>query len=128
MNSKKDIFLENQKNMIKKIDSNSYKYYINTILIKQILDYCKLGVPEKKKNYILLEDEEANNVLHNYEGEVEKNFITNFFIHIRNDNALMLKIIKEIDIKDYEQLAYFLTHLLFINLTKIKCLIYTDSA
>ena len=117
MNSKKDIFLENQKNMIKKIDSNSYKYYINTILIKQILDYCKLGVPEKKKNYILLEDEEANNVLHNYEDEVEKNFITNFFIHIRNDNALMLKIIQEIDIKDYEQLAYFLTHLLYEDTT-----------
>ena len=102
--------------MIKKINSNSYKYYTNTILIKQILDYCKLDVPEKK-NYILLEDEEANNVLYNYEGEVKKNFITNFFIHIRNDNALMLKIIKEIDIKDYEQLAYFLTHLLYEDTT-----------
>ena len=54
MNSKKDIFLENQKNMIKKIDSNSYKYYINTILIKQILDYCKLGVPEKKKELYII--------------------------------------------------------------------------
>ena len=112
----KNIFLDNKKNMIKKIDNNCYKYYKNIIQIKQIFDYCESNEPEKTINYILLKDSQAEDDLHGYE-EVRKNFITNFFFELRNDNNLMLKIINEIDINYYEQLGFFLTHFLYENTT-----------
>ena len=74
----KNIFLDNKKNMIKKIDNNCYKYYKNIIQIKQIFDYCESKEPEKTVNYILLKDSQAEDDLHGYE-EDSKNFITNFF-------------------------------------------------
>ena len=116
MISIKDLFLDNKKNMIKKIDSMCYKYFKNIISIKQIYDYCNENKPEKISNYILLKDEEADDALHWFE-EGQKNFITNFLFELRNDNNLMLKIIKEIDIKYYDQLGYFLTHFLYENTT-----------
>ena len=112
----KNIFLDNKKNMIKKIDNNCYKYYKNIIQIKQIFDYCESKEPEKTVNYILLKDSQAEDDLHGYE-EGNKNFITNFFFELRNDYTLMLKIINEIDINYYEQLGFFLTHFLYENTT-----------
>lgn len=112
----KNIFLDNKKNMIKKIDTNCYKYYKNIIQIKQIFDYCESKEPEKTINYILLKDSQAEDDLHGYE-EDSKNFITNIFFELRNDNTLMLKIINEIDINYYDQLGFFLTHFLYENTT-----------
>ena len=114
MISIKQLFLDNKQNMIKKIDSNCYKYYKNLLLIKEKLDYCQSKDKEKMINYILLKEEETDDALHNFEEE-QKNFISNFFFELRNDNNLMIKIIKEIDIKYYEQLSFFLTHLLYEN-------------
>ena len=112
----KNIFLDNKKNMIKKIDTNCYKYYKNIIQIKQIFDYCESKESEKTINYILLKDSQAEDDLHGYE-EDSKNFITNIFFELRNDNTLMLKIINEIDINYYDQLGFFLTHFLYENTT-----------
>ena len=112
----KNIFLDNKKNMIKKIDTNCYKYYKNIIQIKQIFDYCESKESEKTINYILLKDSQAEDDLHGYE-EDSKNFITNIFFELRNDNTLMLKIINEIDIIYYDQLGFFLTHFLYENTT-----------
>ena len=50
----KDLFLDNKKNMLKKIDNNCYKYFKNLISIKQIYDYCELHQPEKIIEYKLL--------------------------------------------------------------------------
>ena len=112
----KDLFLDNKKNMLKKIDNNCYKYFKNLISIKQIYDYCELHQPEKIIEYKLLKEADAEEALHSYE-ENQKNFINNFFFILRNNNTLMLKIIKETDTKYYDQLGYFLTHFLYENTT-----------
>ena len=110
----KDLFLYNKNNLIRKMSANCYKYYKNTVFIKQIYDYCDSNKPETLTNYILLKDKEADDALHWFE-ECKKFFIENFFFELRNNNSLMLKIIQEIDIKYYNQLGYFLTHLLYEN-------------
>ena len=112
----KDLFLDNKKNMLKKIDNNCYKYFKNLISIKQIYDYCELHQPEKIIEYKLLKEADAEEALHSFE-ENQKNFINNFFFILRNNNTLMLKIIKETDTKYYDQLGYFLTHFLYENTT-----------
>ena len=112
----KNPFLETKNKMIEKIENNCYKYYKYTIQIKQIYDYCASNKPENSINYVLLKGKEAEIVLHEFE-ESRKNFITNFFFELRNNNILMMKIIKEIDINYYEQLGYFLTHFLYHNTT-----------
>ena len=112
----KNPFLETKNKMIEKIENNCYKYYKYTIQIKQIYDYCALKKPENSINYVLLKGKEAEIVLHEFE-ESRKNFITNFFFELRNNNILMMKIIKEIDINYYEQLGYFLTQFLYHNTT-----------
>ena len=112
----KDLFLDNKKNMLKKIDNNCYKYFKNLISIKQIYDYCELHQPEKIIEYKLLKEADAEERLHSFE-ENQKNFINNFFFILRNNNTLMLKIIKETDTKYYDQLGYFLTHFLYENTT-----------
>ena len=114
MRSIKDLFSDNKNNMIKKIDANSYKYYRNSLFVKQIYDYCDSNNPECITNYILLKGQEADDALHGFE-ETQKYFIEKFFFELRNNNNLMLKIIQEIDIKYYDQLGYFLTHFLYEN-------------
>ena len=112
----KNPFLETKNKMIEKIENNCYKYYKYTIQIKQIYDYCASKKPETSINYVLLKGKEAEVVLHEFE-ESRKNFITNFFFELRNNNILMMKIIKEIDTNYYEQLGYFLTQFLYHNTT-----------
>ena len=114
MRSIKDLFSDNKNSMIKRIDANSYKYYRNSLLIKQIYDYCDSNNPECMTNYILLKGKEADDALHGFE-ETQKHFIEKFFFELRNNNNLMLKIIQEIDIKYYDQLGCFLTHFLYEN-------------
>ena len=112
----KNPFLETKNKMIEKIENNCYRYYKYTIQIKEIYDYCTSKNPEKSINYVLLRGKEAESVLHEFE-ESRTNFITNFFFELRNNNVLMMKIIKEIDINYYEQLGYFLTQFLYHNTT-----------
>ena len=112
----KNPFLETKNKMIEKIENNCYRYYKYTIQIKEIYDYCTSKNPETSINYVLLRGKEAESVLHEFE-ESRKNFITNFFFELRNNNVLMMKIIKEIDINYYEQLGYFLTQFLYHNTT-----------
>ena len=112
----KNPFLDTKNKMIEKIENNCHKYFKNTIQIKQIYDYCDSKKPETTINYNLLQGKESENVLHDFE-EGNKNFIENFFLELRNNNLLMMKIIKEIDITYYEQLGYFLTHFLYENTT-----------
>jgi hypothetical protein len=116
MISIKNLFIDNKKNMIKKIDLNSYKYFENIIKIKQVIDYCESNNPEIILYYNLLKDQNAEEALHNFE-EDEKNFISNFFIELRNDTSLMLKIIEEIEPSYYNQLSFFVTHFLYEHTT-----------
>ena len=116
MISIKNRFVENKEKMKEKIDSNCFNYFKNAILIKEITDYCDSKNPEIPINYILLKN--ANEILYSFE-EKDKdiNFIEDFFFELRNDNALMLKIIEQINSSNYEQLCYFMVHFLYENAT-----------
>ena len=111
-----DRFVDNKQKMKEKIDLNCFKYFKNSILIKEINDYCESKDPEVPINYMLIKN--ANEILYSFE-EKDKdiNFIEDFFFELRNDNSLMLNIINEIDSKDYEQLSYFMVHFLYENVT-----------
>ena len=114
MISIKERFHDNKQKLIDKMDSNSFKYFKNSILIKQIYDYCgskKLEVPLK---YSLSKDKIEE--LSKFEEE-NKNFVIDFFFELRNDNSLMIKIMEEMSNEYYEQLSYFIVHFLYENPT-----------
>ena len=115
MISIKDRFEDNKEKMKEKIDSNTFKYFKNLILIKEKYDYCcESNNPEVPLNYTLLKN--TNEILSSYE-EGNKVFIENFFFELRNNNSLMLKIIEEINAKYYGQLSNFMVHFLYENTT-----------
>ena len=112
MMSIKDRFEENKEKMIEKIDSNSFKYFKNLILIKEKYGYILSDNPEVSLNYTLLKN--ANDILCSFE-EDNKVFIENFFFELRNNNSLILEIIEQINSKYYEQLSNFMIHFLCRN-------------
>ena len=114
MISIKNRFEDNKEKMKEKIDSNSFKYFKNLILIKEKYDYCESDNPEVPLNYTLLKN--TNEILSSYE-EGNKVFIENFFFELRNNNSLMLAIIEEINSKYYQQLSNFMVHFLYENTT-----------
>ena len=114
MVSIKDRFDDNKQEMIDKMDSNSFKYFQNSILIKQIFDYCESSSLEVPLNYSLSKDKIEE--LYKFEEE-NKNFVTDFFFELRNDNSLMLNIIEQINKDYYEQLCYFMVHFLYEDST-----------
>ena len=115
MISIKDRFEENKEKMKEKIDSNSFIYFKNFILIKEKYDYFESKNPEIPLNYILLKN--TNEILCYFEEEKNKVFIENFFFELRNNNNLMLKIIEKIDNNYFEQLSDFMVHFLYENTT-----------
>ena len=114
MISIKDRFDDNKQEMIDKMDSNSFKYFKNSILIKQIYDYCESSSLDIPLDYSLSKDKIEE--LYKFEEE-NKNFVTDFFFELRNDNSLMLNIIEQINKDYYEQLCYFMVHFLYENPT-----------
>ena len=89
MLSIKGLFEENKNRMKEKIDLNCYQYFKNTLLIKEICDYCVSGKPETTINYILLK--KVNELLFSFEEEYNnKDFIEKFFFALRNDNSLTI--------------------------------------
>ena len=114
MMSIKGLFQENKEKMKEKIDSNSFKYFKDFILIKEKYDYIQSENPEIPLNYILLKN--TNEIL-SFEEEKNKIFIENFFFELRNNNNLVLKIIEKINSHYYEQLSNFMVHFLYENTT-----------
>ena len=112
MMSIKDRFEENKEKMIEKIDSNSFKYFKNLILLKEKYDFILSVNPSVPLNYTLLKN--TNDILCSFE-EDNKVFIENFFFELRNNNSLMLKIIENIESKYYDQLSNFIVHFLYKN-------------
>ena len=111
MVSIKDRFDENKNKMIEKIQFNTYKYYKNLIISKEIHDNCILK--EEGQNdrgtYTLISN--ANKVLdeHLYLP------IYNFLFLLRNNNKYMLRIINRCYINDFDQLSYFIAHFCYEN-------------
>ena len=114
MISIKERFHDNKQKLIDKMDSNSFKYFKNSILIKQIYDYSGSKTLEVPLNYSLSKDKIEE--LSKFEEE-NKNFVIDFFFELRNNNSLMIKIMEEMNSEYYEQLSYFIVHFLYENPT-----------
>ena len=109
MTSIKERFIDNKNKMLQKLDSNCYTYFKNKIYMKEIFDYCMSHKPEEHKDYQLIE--EPKNYL---KGMYQP--LYDFFFHMRNENALMLKIIELSDSLTYEDLSDFFVNFLYGNI------------
>ena len=108
MTSIKERFEENKNNMLEKIKQNCYNYYKSIIGMKEVYDYCESNSPEKQLNYILVENSKEKL------GE-KYDIIYKFLFQLRNNNDLMLNIIKNCPPNSYDQLSDFLVNFFYEN-------------
>ena len=108
MKSIKERFENNKKDMLEKISKNSYNYYKSKIGMKKIYDYCKSDNPEINLDYILLE---------NTQELLSKNYkiIYDALFILRDNNDIVLHIIKNCPINSYEHLSEFLVNFFYEN-------------
>ena len=109
LSSVKGRFEENINKFTEKINKKCYEYYKNKIFIKEILDYCDSNNPEEHKDYYLNENNQK------YFGEEIYEIIYEFYFLIRNENILMLQIIKYADGNANKELSDFFINYLYEN-------------
>ena len=114
LSSNKTRFKENINNFKDKINKKCYAYFKDKIYIKEILDYCSSNQLEEHTIYNLNE---------NIQQYMDKNLyqlIYDFYFLIRNENYIMLEIIKLTYKKTQNQnLSEFIVHFLYEDL--INC-------
>jgi len=111
MKSTKERFEDNKKELLEKLSNNCYNFYKSKLGMKEIYDYCNSSDPEIKLNYIL------------YKNSKEK-FSNNYDIFyyilflLRNNNEIMLNIIKSCPNTFYPQFSDFLVNFFYENTIK----------
>ena len=108
MKSIKERFEDNKEDMLERIKKNCYNYYNSKIGMKEIYDYCESENPEVHINYILIENSEEI-LASNYQILYDILFI------LRDNNDIMIKIIKNCPTNSYDQLADFLVNFFYEN-------------
>ena len=108
MKSIKERFEDNKKDMLEKISQNCYNYYKIKIGMKEIYDYCKSINPEIHINYILLENAKLK-LSTNYD------IIYDILFLLRDNNDMMINIIKNCPTNSYNKLAEFLVNYFYEN-------------
>ena len=108
MKSIKERFEDNKEDMLESIKKNCYNYYNSKIGMKEIYDYCESENPEVHINYVLIENSEEI-LASNYQILYDILFI------IRDNNDIMIKIIKNCPTNSYDQLADFLVNFFYEN-------------
>ena len=103
MISSKERFSTNKTQLIDKINKNCYNYYKNKINMKEIYDYCQAKKPEEHIDYVLIEQPEK------YFQDKYDN-IYNFFFMLRNNNKMMLKLINNCNIENFEEISDFIVN------------------
>ena len=108
MKSIKERFEDNKNDMLTKISKNCYNYYRSKIGMKKIYDYCKSENPEINLDYILLE---------NTQELLSKNYkiIYDMLFILRDNNDIILNLIKNCPINSYEHLSEFLVNFFYEN-------------
>ena len=109
MKSIKERFEENINVMLDRLKNNCKDYYKSQIGMKAIYDYCKSNNPEKYYNYVLVEKNEERF------GQKKYDIINKIIFLIRNNNDLLLELIKNCPSNSFDQLADFLVNFLFNN-------------
>ena len=108
MKSIKERFEDNKEDMLERIKKNCYNYYNSKIGMKEIYDYCESENPEVHINYVLIENSEEI-LASNYQILYDILFI------LRDNNDIMIKIIKNCPTNSYDQLADFLVNFFYEN-------------
>ena len=108
MISIKERFDDNKNKMLQKIKKNCFLYYKNKIGMKEIYDYCKSNSPEQHYNYVLVEEAKTK-LIDNYKLIYEILFL------FRNNNDIIMNIIKNCPENSFDQLADFLVNFFYEN-------------
>ena len=108
MISIKERFEKNEIDMIAKINKICLKYFTNKIGMKEIYDYCESNYPEKHYDYILIEDPKEK-LGENYDIIYQVMFL------LKNNNDLMLRIIKHCPTDLYNKIADLLVNYFYEN-------------
>ena len=108
MTSIKERFEDNKKDMLDKIKKNCYDYYKSKIDMKEIFDYCLSNYIENHYNYVLVENTQEQ-LKDKYE------VINEIIMLLRNNNDMMLNIIKICPENFYVQLSDFLVNFFYEN-------------
>ncbi len=108
MSSIKERFEDNKNDMLEKIKKNCYCYYKNKIGMKEVYDYCKTNAPEQHFNYVLVE-ETKDKLKDKYK------IISEILFLLRNNNDIIMNIIKKCPENSYDQLADFLVNFFYEN-------------
>ena len=91
------------------INQKCYEYFKNKIFIKEIFDYYANEKNEEHKDYMLVENNSEYFQQNIYQ------MIYDFYFLIRNENSIMLKLIKLSNIDDHQELSDFFVNFLYEN-------------
>ena len=108
MKSIKERFEDNKKLLLKKIKNNCYNFYKSKIGMKEIYDYSTTNNPEIHNNYKLI-DNPKDKLSHNYD------ILHNLLFLIRDNNDIMLNLIKKCPTDLFEQLSDFIVNYFYEN-------------
>ena len=108
MTSIKERFEDNKNDMLEKIKQNCYNYYKSIIGMKEVYDYCESNCPEKQLKYILVQNTKEKL-------EEKYDIIYKIIFILRNNNDIMLNIIKKCPPVSYDQLSDFLVNYFYEN-------------
>jgi len=108
MKSIKERFEDNKEDMLERIKKNCYNYYNSKIGMKEIYDYCESENPEVHIDYVLIENSEEI-LANNYQ------ILYDILFLLRDNNDMMIKIIKNCPTNSYDQLADFLVNFFYEN-------------
>ena len=100
----------NEDKKIESLTSFGFNYYKDKIYIKKIFDYCINGKPEEHRDYQLRTN------IYDYLDSSLYNSLYDFFILIRNNNNLLIKIINCCSNFSYADLSDFIVNFLYENI------------
>lgn len=110
LHSMKERFKINANKMKEEIYLNCYNYFNNKVYMKEIFDYCISLKPEEHIDYQLISD------IKDYLNNDIYQTLYDFFFLIRNNNDLLLKIIKLSDEHTNKELSDFIVNFFYENI------------
>ena len=106
-----DIYFENRDNLLKKIEKNCFEYFQKRMSIQEIYDHVSLSLIDysnKKKNIKYIVSEKPQNEINQCFDPLYK-----LLFYFRESNELLLKLIENCPIENFEQLA---NYYFFVNI------------
>ena len=124
--SEKSLFFQSREKMLSTIEANTFKYFKDSIALKEMYEYYDGGRVESTYKYSLFKNkddiynlppESLETIEPNCKIEDVYKLIDDFIFDIRNDNSKMVKIIDEInkdnDNSQYVNFSHLIVHLFY---------------